>query len=1392
MKDRRYLKNTILLCGESDGAFFKRTFVIVKKLSEGASSVCYEAYHGNSGRGVLKEFYPQDAYALERTEGGQLIHSPEFQDAHERFLKAEKEYVEPYEMLLNAKQNSERQDLSTFIPAFEIYHGCDENGSITGTTYIWTPEPKLETFDKVCDEIHKHPNNNPEHKLVTVLSAIESLAKCICALHSADMIHRDIKPSNFGFIKRRNETLTQTLSMFDINSVCSVYGKVDGVIGTEGYLEPEAGYEVVNNQTDIYSIGATLFHAIIVTDEVKTGGYLYKPEYYDRLHEMIAESKLIQASETNSHPRLRNILVKILKKCLCERTYRYSNCEELLDDLEIALYYALPSDIARKSRSGERWVLADVEKSLDANKEKNSFLAIQYHLYEYPLYQCSSNGDETINVLVIGFGNYGQKFLDACLQNGQIRNKKLHVTVVSDDLTDKEIYLSERLELADFFNIDGSLGGNEDTYGEISFEITKLECGNQAANLDVLQNIMCEHYDGKCLHYVFVALGEDSLNLAAANACKTAAEVFEIDCIVSYVCEDSQDSDKITPTLCPLHINQDVKKSAIYPEIERMAFNTHLVWEKNLNVDYGAIRADFRKAYNHDSCVSSVLALKYKLYSIGIDLKTTSFSEAAHQFREIIADKSNRGIKNELIWVEHRRWVTEKLCLGWRRIANLEDCAGGVTKDEKYKKHVCILRSRADQKLATEYRTNDNYDKWDKASNSDLSQLDALDRMSVELHRMFAKRAKIARKQNLLSGNNMAGIRGLIEGNRRAIVAFQEWFTCLKDIWNGDKEKVRLYKGLRYSFLNSTDTLSDERRKSVREQVKAFEAVFYPILASMEYRDWKQDDAAFVDNIPFVLTYTENAYMIIPFVTGNNTDVFGNVAAPTVVSPARIIYLYLIEKKQDVRELQESIPYVVEYMRKKHFKAAVEFVLAYNNTVMSLVNVEVKKEIIRLGGGRIRQVKCIMLNGMETISEELEAYLKKRCVGKRLFAVEKNATRLSYMLQGAGLYNAFASYQFDSNGMKFNDMNDCDMLSYIKKTPYITVTDMAAFRLSSSESSNQPEFFDDYKELWKKYSEKSGLWKLLCDILGEYAEKNDIMASFKKKIPHDKNSKSQEYRYVIPFVCNRSVEKIVRFLKEQDVLEQGSRVNGYTTDSCEVVIVDRCGYRAEYNKLFSNVYALMMPDAITLHLNTKSHEINVVFDNLVVTGVQIGGSRVTELSRLMDYFKEKGYVINLAISSDGKMSFTYATRQIKELLTTAGKMLEIYTYHKVKELGRFDDIVSNFEIDWEGTEVKSEFDCILTKGFRTLFVECKARSDIEQEFYFKLASLAEQFGINATAVLIADTQEKSFYDNAPVNAMQRKRGNMMNVVTIWKPDEINNIGHTLLKVINGNYVNEED
>lgn len=1016
---------------------------------------------------------------------------------------------------------------------------------------------------------------------------------------------------------------------------------------------------------------------------------------------------------------------------------------------------------------------------------------IQYHLFEHPLYESTEGDCDTLNVLVVGFSNYGQEFLDICLQVGQMRNIVLNVTVLLDSVHEKETYLNKRPELRNFYNVDGSLPNPSASYGYVTFEANTLTIEEPCAKASALQDFLCDYYEAQTPNYVFVALGEDALCVMASNACLAAADLYEKRCNVSCVIENEAEFEENTK-YSPVFVNADVRELPLFPEIERMAFNSHLVWEKNLNLDYSAVRADFMKEYNYASCIASALSLKYKLHSVGINLDEMSYSEAAKQFVAVISGKKHRSFKNELVWMEHRRWVTEKICLGWTSIKNVNECSNGLTKDEKNKRHICIRNSRPDQKLATDYRANGNYEKWDTASAQELSLLDELDRMSVELHRVYVSKATQAKENNILSGNNITAIRRLIDVDKSSVRAFQEWYSCLKDILNGDQNKVRLYKALKNAFLKSTHNLQDERRKAVRDQVSSFDSLFFPVIASMEYRDWKQDDVAFVENIPFILTYSEHSYVAIPFQTESLSKKFENLAAPMIISPERILYLYLVHRQNDLDELRESIPYVIEFMSKKRMKAAVEFIIAYTPAAKYLVDDSTSLNLRSLGKGKIRQVKFIEVAGMPEVPTAFEQYLKRRCEKKTCFALEVNESTLSYMFQVAGIYSSFANYRFDSSSMKFHSISGCEQFSYIRKSPFITVNDIAAFKLSSSESSNQPEFYADYKELWRKYSERSGIWKHLCEVLSEHSERNDIIATFQKKKTYGTDLNTG-MRFILPFVCGKCASQVIDFLKKNGVIGEDSQVCGYTSDSCEIIIRDVAKENEpQFNKLFSNVYALMIPEAVSCHVNTRTHEAIVKFDNLVVSGIMLPANKSYELTELLLYFKEMNYISNFSKSLDNKIGFTYATRSIKELLTTAGKMLEVYVYHKAKELGKFDDIVSSFEIDWANTEIKNEFDCIMTKGFRTLFVECKARPNIDQSFYFKLSSLAEQFGINATAVLIADTQERSYYDNANVNAMQRKRGKMMDVITIWKPNDISNIGHTLLNIINGTYIIEEE
>lgn len=1020
------------------------------------------------------------------------------------------------------------------------------------------------------------------------------------------------------------------------------------------------------------------------------------------------------------------------------------------------------------------------QKCINDTEKTNYIQALQYHLYRKPLYTCCESGETSLNVLIIGFGNCGRKFLDLCLPIGQMRGKVLQVTVVSNDEADKQKYLAVRPELAEYFAVDHSVDTQD--YGSISFQTASLSSQTPSGCNSVVQDILvkcCETEQWP--HYIFIALDNDMLNKNAALAAWEAAEILDMHTSIQYVWEGEPLQEALPEHMHPVNVSIDVQKNQGYADIERMAFNTHLIWEKDQNTDYRTLRTNFRKPYNHDSCVGNVVSLKYKLYSIGIDLDQIGFDAAAKCFHS-----EKKTWKNELIWLEHRRWVTEKLCDGWCRLHDLEQCVSGQTKDAKDKRHVCILRSEPNQNLAAFFKAN-NYQKWDTATTAELNKLDDLDRMSVLLHRMYVKKAEEMRKMNLLSNSSIAPIRNLIGNHKRSMVTFQEWYTCLKEIWNRDYSKVRLYNGLKSSFLNSVEDLPEQSRRSVIEQVKAFEAMFYPILASVEYRDFKQDDVALVDSIPFILTYRDSIYMAIPYATGDNTAVFSNIAAATVVNPARILFLANLDSKYAMAEIKSSLPYVVQFAKKRKLRAELEFVIAYNPRTAADVSEEALVELKELGGGRLRKVKLICGDNPVSLSEELQLYLYSRRKRKPVFLVEKNQTALSYLLQGTGFYGHFSNYRFDTSTMKFHSLEDCGLLAYIKKKAAISVADMAAFKQSVSESSNHPEFFGEYTALWEKYRQNSSVWKETCEVLARHANEKDKIASFRKKLDREKQSNASQYRYILPFICYRTVEKLLDFLAQHNIVETGTCVNGYTTDSCEVVIFDKCSYKQIYDMLFAQPYALMSPDAVDIHLNTGSHEVWVSFDNLVVENLLLEKGRKSDVKELMRFFACKGFVNNLRIQGD-VLNFTYATRQIKSLLTTAGKILEIYTYHKAKELGKFDDVVSNYELNWEGTDVLSEFDCIITKGFSSLFIECKAMRDLNQEFYYKLTSLVQQFGVNAKAVLIADTQEKPFFDHAPVNSMQRLRGSMLDVITIWDPAEIQNIGQTLLDIINGNYV----
>ena len=106
------------------------------------------------------------------------------------------------------------------------------------------------------DDLIEQRNRLPEGQ---VLESGIQVAKGLRAAHRQGLIHRDVKPANILFI---DEQIAK-ISDFGLASAAAEGTKKDEIWGTPYYVAPER----LNNgpedfRTDIYGLGATLFHAV--------------------------------------------------------------------------------------------------------------------------------------------------------------------------------------------------------------------------------------------------------------------------------------------------------------------------------------------------------------------------------------------------------------------------------------------------------------------------------------------------------------------------------------------------------------------------------------------------------------------------------------------------------------------------------------------------------------------------------------------------------------------------------------------------------------------------------------------------------------------------------------------------------------------------------------------------------------------------------------------------------------------------------------------------------------------------------------------------------------------------------------------------------------------------
>ena len=154
------------------------------------------------------------------------------------------------------------------------------------------------------------------------------IARALAHAHSRGIIHRDIKPHNIMLL--RDGTIK--VADFGIAALENELHEQNGeAVGSIHYIAPEqARGELPDPRSDIYSLGVVMF-------EMFTGR---KPYLGDTIQEIaVKHMNADPPSMTGLNPSLPPELERITLKAMCaDRTNRYQNVTEVVDDIDRFLY----------------------------------------------------------------------------------------------------------------------------------------------------------------------------------------------------------------------------------------------------------------------------------------------------------------------------------------------------------------------------------------------------------------------------------------------------------------------------------------------------------------------------------------------------------------------------------------------------------------------------------------------------------------------------------------------------------------------------------------------------------------------------------------------------------------------------------------------------------------------------------------------------------------------------------------------------------------------------------------------------------------------------------------------------------------------------------------------
>jgi len=181
------------------------------------------------------------------------------------------------------------------------------------------------------------------------------IARALSWAHHSGIVHRDVKPDNIMVDVNGTAKLCDLGLARHEDAEAAMLTQSGMMVGTPHYVSPEQarGEKDIDGRTDVYSLGATLYHA--VTGKPPFGGTSAAVVMTKHLTEQIA-----WPSEVN--PMVSENLSLLIQKMMAkDRNDRYRDADELVRDMEYVMDGKAPeSEVVEAHKSSVAGVAAGV------------------------------------------------------------------------------------------------------------------------------------------------------------------------------------------------------------------------------------------------------------------------------------------------------------------------------------------------------------------------------------------------------------------------------------------------------------------------------------------------------------------------------------------------------------------------------------------------------------------------------------------------------------------------------------------------------------------------------------------------------------------------------------------------------------------------------------------------------------------------------------------------------------------------------------------------------------------------------------------------------------------------------------------------------------------------